>query len=337
MLSEPPPVDCIDAPDAAEYVGHIVPRHRPVVMRGLVAHWPSVAAGRSGPRAIADYLKTLDNGTPTTLFSALPELKGRFFYTDDLRGLNFTTQKIILSDLLDQLVELIGAPHSPGLYAGATPMAQSAAGFCAANPLPLPTPGGEARIWISNATETATHYDGSHNIACVVAGSRRFILFPPEQVRNLYIGPVDRTPAGQPVSMVDPLAPDLDRYPRFAEAWRHALQAELHPGDALLIPSLWWHHVTGLDELNVLVNYWYRNGPNTAPFAAMMHAVASIRELPPAERTAWREWFDHYVFSADATKAVAHLPEHARGVLSAPSPSRNQMIKSYLMNVLARL
>lgn len=327
-------IECIDAPDAERYVRDIVPQHQPVVMRGLVSHWPAVAAGRDG--TIADYLKGMDSGAPTTLFTAAPELKGRFFYSPDMRGLNFTTSPTTLSGLLDMLVRLAGSPDAPGLYAGATPAVQSAGGFAAANPLPLPTPGGEPRLWIGNATRTATHFDGSHNIACVVAGKRRFILFPPEQVGNLYVGPVDRTPAGQPVSMVDPLAPDLNRYPRFAEAREHALQAELEPGDALFIPSLWWHHVQSTADLNVMVNYWYRTGPNTMPMAAMMHAVASIRELPLPERTAWKAWFDTYVFSPDAAEAASHLPEHARGVLSPPSPGRDGAIKAYLMKILSR-
>lgn len=337
MMQAPAEIESIVAPDAATYVRDIVPRHRPVVMRGLVAHWPIVAAGKAGARAIAAYLKTIDSGVPTTLFCASPASKGRFFYSPDMRGLNFTTRPISLSDLADMLVDLLGTEDPPGLYAGATPASQSATDFDTTNPLPLPTPGGEARIWVGNATQTATHYDGSHNVACVVGGTRRFILFPPEQVANLYVGPVDRTPAGQPVSMVDPLAPDLARYPRFAEAWKHALQAELGPGDALFIPSLWWHHVRSTEDLNVMVNYWYRTGPNTMPFAAVMHAVASIRELPLAERAAWKTWFDHYVFSADAADAVDHLPIHARGVLSPPSPARDQMIKGYLLNILSRL
>ncbi|WP_445192260.1 cupin-like domain-containing protein [Sphingomonas sp. Tas61C01] len=337
MMGKPAEIASIDAPDVTTYLRDIVPQHRPVVMRGLVARWPIVAAGRAGPAAIATYLKAIDSGQPTTLFTAAPDIGGRFFYSNDLRGLNFKSHPIALSDLLDRLVALVGTPDPPSLYAGATPAAQSATAFAAANPLPLPTPGGEPRIWIGNATQTATHYDGSHNVACVVGGARRFILFPPEQVANLYIGPVDRTPAGQPVSMVDPLAPDLARYPRFAEAWKHAQYAELVPGDALFIPSLWWHHVQSTEPLNVMVNYWYRDGPNTMPFAAMMHGVASIRDLPLAERTAWRAWFDHYVFSADAVAAVAHLPDHAQGVLAPPSPGRNQMIKAYLMKILSRL
>lgn len=335
-MVEAAPISELHTADAEIFAREVVPRHRPVVMRSLVTDWPAVEAGRSGPRKIADYLKTLDTGAPTTLFAAAPELDGKFFYSADLRGINFTTKKTGMSDLLDELVALAGTRNPPGLYAGAAPASHNASGFAAANPLPLPTPGGEPRIWIGNATQTATHFDGSHNVAVVVAGKRRFTLFPPEQVRNLYVGPVDRTPAGQPVSMVDPLAPDLARYPRFAEAWEHAQTAELEPGDALFIPALWWHHVQATEDLNVLVNYWYRTGPNTTPFAAFIHAVAAIRELAPAERAAWREWFEHYVFAPDAARATEHLPDYARGVLSPPSPRRNQALKTYLMNVISR-
>ena len=50
MMGEPADIASIDAPDAATYVREIVPRHRPVVMRGLVADWPIVAPGGGPPR-----------------------------------------------------------------------------------------------------------------------------------------------------------------------------------------------------------------------------------------------------------------------------------------------
>src|SRR3546814_19620038 len=84
-----------------------------------------------------------------------------------------------------------------------------------------------------NRIRVAPHYDLMENVACCVAGRRRFTLFPPDQLANLYPGPFELTPAGTPVSMVDPFAPDLDRYPRFAEAGTHARGATLEPGEAL--------------------------------------------------------------------------------------------------------
>ena len=40
--------------------------------------------------------------------------------------------------------------------------------------------------------------------------------------------------------------------------------AELAPGDALFIPTLWWHHVESLDQqLNCLVNYWWNGAIGT--------------------------------------------------------------------------
>ena len=51
---------------------------------------------------------------------------------------------------------------------------------------------------------TAIHHDMFSNLAVVVAGGRRFTLFPPGEVANLYLGPFEFTPAGTPASLVDP-------------------------------------------------------------------------------------------------------------------------------------
>ncbi|WP_446740867.1 cupin-like domain-containing protein [Sphingomonas sp. CFBP 13706] len=189
-------------------------------------------------------------------------------------------------------------------------------------------------MWIGNATRISTHYDGSANLACVVAGRRRFVLFPPEQLENLYVGPLDHTMAGQPASMVDPDEPDLERYPRFAEAMRHARVADLGPGDAIFIPALWWHNVRSYEPLNILVNYWAEGTEATSPFTAMIHALVAVRDLPPRERAVWRKWFDHYAFDDAADRVADHLPEAARGVLGAASPSRTDRIKQYLLHAL---
>lgn len=313
----------------------VVPRFRPVVIRGLAAHWPAVDAAAAGDAELVRYLSALDSGKPATVLVAPPEVQGRYFYAPDMRGFNFTSEKMPLAALLARLLAERDSDAPQGLYAGSTPTAESLRAFAGENAMPLDVASGEPRIWIGNASRIAAHYDMAANVAVVVAGRRRFTMFPPDQVANLYVGPVDRTVAGQPTSMVDPLGPDLALYPRFAEAQRHAIVADLLPGDALYIPPMWWHHVQAFGALNVLVNYWYGLSAGRSPFAVLMHAVHSIRELPEGERAAWRSWFDHYVFGADAADAAAHLPPHAKGALGPPSPQRDRMIRDYVVGLLS--
>lgn len=309
--------------------------YEPVVLRGQVADWPAVAAGQAGIEATARYVAGFDNGRPAEVMVGQPNIGARFFYSDDLRGFNFKRQQVPLAALLAELVRLAGEARPPALYAGAAATGEHLPGWAAANPLNL-TAGATPRIWLGNATIVSTHFDTSPNLACVVAGTRRFLLFPPDQIANLYVGPLDVTMAGQPASMVDPDAPDLARYPRFAEALRHARVAALEPGDAIFMPPLWWHHVRAEGALNVLVNYWWDRDPQASPFVALAHGLLALRDLPPAERAAWRQWFDHYVFGPDAASVADHLPPFARGILGPPSPARSDRLKQFLANVFGR-
>lgn len=220
---------------------------------------------------------------------------------------------------------------------GSTTLDTYLPGLRADNPITLPQAEPLASIWIGNRTRIAAHQDLPDNLACVVAGRRRFTLFPPEQLANLYIGPLDLTPAGQPVSLVDITAPDLERFPRYAQALEHALVADLEPGDAVFMPSMWWHHIQALDGFNVLVNFWWRQSPAymDSPMNALMLALLTIRDLPAEQRATWQEVFRHYVFDADADTA-AHLPEAARGVLAPMDDARARALRARLLQRLNR-
>ena len=313
----------------------IVPAYHPVVLRGFAADWPAVRAGCEGGAAVAAYLKSFDNGAPVEAYVGSPEIGGRFFYSDAERAVNFERRPGAISAILDEILAMGDQADPPAIYVGSTATPRVLPGFAEANDHDLLAVPVEPRLWFGNATTAQTHYDMADNIAVVVAGRRRFTLFPPEQTANLYVGPLDFTLAGQPISMVLLEAPDLDRYPRFAEAARHGLSAELEPGDAIYIPTAWWHHVRSLDRLNVLVNYWWRDMPPEVgtPFAVLLHGLLAVRHLPAPQRAAWRAIFDHYLFEANGDPA-AHLPDDRKGVLGPLTPRLAQNIRAFLKRAL---
>lgn len=307
---------------------------QPLVFRGLAAGWPLVGQGRTGPRQAFEHLLQFDTGKGAKTMLGTPELAGRFFYAEDMLGYNFAVQTIGLAQVCEQILALLDKPDPPAVYAGSNPVDTYLPGFASVNRLPLPAPGATARVWVGNASHVAPHFDISENIAVVALGRRRVTLFPPQQTANLYVGPLDVTIAGQPVSMVDIRSPDLARYPRYAEAMEHAVVAELGPGDAIYMPSLWWHCIEALDPANILVNYWYNPPANSSPFAALVHAMLAVRDLPAPEKEAWAHWFEHFVFAPEAADAAAHLPPHARGVSGPPGPARAQGVRAFVLRAL---
>ena len=321
--------------DAAMFREHILPSARPAVLRGLVAHWPAVQAGLKSPEALADHIRGFDNGASVRFTEGAPSIQGRFFYNDDLSGVNFEQREGTVGSVLDRLLALQAEVAPPAVAMQSIPEPQALPGFARANPSPLLGENVFPRLWIGNAATVHTHHDPNDNIACAVAGRRRFILFPPGQTRNLYVGPFERTPAGPPVSMVSVVEPDLERHPRFAEAWGAAEVADLEPGDALFIPYMWWHHVQSLDRFSVLVNYWWNEAEApTAPMGALIHAMLAVRDLPPSQRAAWLAMFEAFVFAADDLPG-AHLPEDRRGVQGRLSPAAVTQMRQILARTLS--
>lgn len=314
----------------------------PAVFKGLACDWPLAARGREGAAAAIAYLKSFDAGRPVVGYTGAPEIGGRFFYNEDLTGLNFHAARVPLGEFLDRIGDSIGKAASPAYYIGSTDLDLYLPGLRADNDLGLDAPrfGSEppvVSIWIGNRTVASAHFDMSNNLACSLVGRRRFTLFPPDQVGNLYPGPLEPTPGGQVVSMVDFAAPDLERYPRFAKALEAAQVAELEPGDVLFYPALWWHHVEALEPFNAMINYWWNPSPGfvDTPMNTLLHGLLSLRDRPEPEKAAWRALFDYYVFGP-ADGPAAHLPEHARGDLAPLDAASARRLRANLMNRLNR-
>jgi cupin-like protein len=312
---------------------------QPVVLRGLVAHWPMARAGRASAGEAVAYLQRFEQGDapPAVVTVGPPEIGGRFFYNDDLSGFNFRREHVPLGVVLQTLLKYATQERPPAIYIASTTIDTWLPGFRGENDLALDVPDPLASIWIGNRTRIPAHQDVPDNLACVVAGHRRVTLFPPQQLANLYIGPLDFTPAGQAVSLVDFDAPDFTRFPKFATALEHAQVAELGPGDAVFIPSMWWHYMQALEDFNVLVNYWWRRSPGwmDTPMNALLLALMTIRELPPQERETWRDVFQHYVFDADPATSE-HIPEKARSVLGVFDEDKARALRARLLQRINR-
>jgi hypothetical protein len=326
--------------DAAMFADAILPLNRPAVLRSLVADWPAVSKARQSAQSLADYLRPRCNNKPVSALVGAPEIHGRFFYRDDLQGFNFARQRLPLGKLMSFLLEQQGNKDAPALYAGAVSAAQHAPALLAENTLdllPSSVPR-QASLWIGNRTRVAAHWDHQHNVACVIGGRRRYTLFPTDQIKNLYIGPLDHAPAGVPISLVDFHRPDFERFPRFRDALACAEVAELGPGDALYMPSLWVHHAESLDDFGLMMNFWWQDWPmqQLSPFFTMLHALLTVRNLPPSVREGWRALFDLYVFQSDGDP-MAHIPEPARGLFATSTPQRTLAIIAELEQSLGQL
>jgi len=317
----------------------VLAMQQPCVIRGLVADWPLVQAATRSDADAVSYLQRFANpALPAVATIAPPQAGGRIFYDASLRGFDFRREQIPLGVALDTLLKYRDQPDAPLIYLGATTLETYLPDLDDANGVDLGARETLASIWIGNRSRVPVHQDLPDNLACVAAGHRRFLMFPPTQLANLYIGPLDVTPAGQPVSLVDPLAPDLARYPKFAEAWNHAVVADLGPGDAIFMPGMWWHHIEALDPFNVLVNYWWRRTPAymDAPLTALMAAILCIRQLPAHERATWQDVFRHHVFEFDEAAVAGHIPEPARGVLAPLDEARAANLRAHLVQRLQR-
>jgi len=289
---------------------------RPVILRGLVRHWPVVQAALQSPLAFQQYLLQFDSGLKAEAFFGSPSIAGKYYYNDDLKGFNFERRLVKFAEALEAIVSTMDAKDTSSVYIGSLTTNDYLPGFTASNSMPLLSPSVVPRIWLGHASNVSSHYDAFDNIACVIAGKRRFTLFPPEAISHLYVGPIDNTMAGQPVSLAASSAPDPQRFPLFESVKDQVMIAELEPGDALYLPKLWWHKVESLGRLNGLINYWwdgFSSGPD-APYTSLLLSMITIAERPLPERMAWRAFFDHYVFRSNG-HPLQHLPAEQHGLL----------------------
>jgi hypothetical protein len=334
--AEPLPAVAEERLSAGELDARLKDAHAPFVVRGLVADWPLVKAGRTSGAAARAYLLEHRRDRAFTVNIGEPGAGDRLFY-DEAMGMNFRTGRAGLAEIFAGIDANEDRRDAPVIYLSSIDVNDYFEGLHEANHVDLGDRRPIESIWIGTRTRIAAHNDFPNNLACCAVGHRRFTLFPPDQFANLYVGPLDFTPAGRPVSMVDLRNPDFEMFPRFRETLKTAQVAELEPGDAIFIPSMWWHHVEALDPFNVLVNYWWRDSPRYLgqPQDALNHALLAIRDLPEDEKQLWRQMFDYYVFG-DPAAVAAHIPPKARGILAPLDAEQAGKLRANLLRSLSR-
>lgn len=328
------PIPEVEASGFEDMKPHIA-EQKPFVVRGLVQQWPLVKAGKVSAKTAREYLLSKARDIPFVVNLGSHEHAGRMFYQDDM-SMNTQMGKARLPAVFERIDEIEEAAEQQIVYLSSVDVKKFFDGLHEENSIDFGDLTPLESIWIGTRTRVAPHNDFPDNIACVAVGQRRFTLFPPEQFRNLYIGPIDNTPAGRAISMVDLHKPDFDVFPKFVDALDVAQTSVLDAGDVIFIPTMWWHQVDGLSPFNAMINYWWRRTPNYlgSPQNALNHAIMAIRELPRNERAIWRDLFDYYVFESKP-EVTDHIPEQGHGILGPMTPRSAARIRNHLIRMLS--
>lgn len=107
-------------------------------------------------------------------------------------------------------------------------------------------------LWMGPAgCVSRLHIDKLPNLVVQMIGRKKWFLFPKDEMELVYLPAPHSTPR---FSRLDPEAPDLVAFPRFARARPYVF--ELAPGEALYVPPSWPHHVRSL-EFSISLNFWW--------------------------------------------------------------------------------
>lgn len=108
----------------------------------------------------------------------------------------------------------------------------------------------QTNLWMNiDASTSALHYDGFHNILYVDQGSKHITLISPKYTEILYPGSSHSLSTANHSSVASSSISSLSEI---------SLTSILQPGDAVFIPEGWWHRVRS-QEFTVALNYWFRS------------------------------------------------------------------------------
>src|SRR6202050_5042408 len=152
FLSKLPGIPSASIKTAAE-LESAVRASKPLILRGLMEHWPALAAGRASPSTLGNYLKSMDRGTAVPVMEAPASTHGRFGYSADLREFTFSTRQRGISETLDRIEHQIDRPNAPIIAFQMLPLATHLPDFVHQNLMPL-LPRVEPLLWLGGPVRT---------------------------------------------------------------------------------------------------------------------------------------------------------------------------------------
>jgi len=315
---------------------------KPVILKGLVKDWPLVKTGQQGIFPAMQMLEDNYSQKPMLVYRAPASIKGRFGYNDNYTGFNFAAERSTIPSVLDIIRNELDKEEHEYLYVNSLILNEGFPALAASHSLAFNHPEFEqnqvlAKIWIGTESLAACHFDQPKNLACCVLGKRRFTLFPPNQIENLYPGPLHPTPGGQVVTIANLAEPDFEKFPRLKTALENAWIADLEPGDGLYYPSMWWHEVTAFERFNIMVNFWWMTTERYKgnPMDVLLNGMMSLRDKPEDEKRAWKALFDYYVFG-EGEVVREHLPPECQGALGEMTEINARRLRAMLISNLNR-
>lgn len=146
-----------------------------------------------------------------------------------------------------------------------TPLGSTPAFRALSGRLGLRFPATNLNIWVGPSGHTeCLHYDPVDGTLMQLHGEKKLILFPPDQLENLYPFPLHAhlrhgLKLRSWFSQVYPDRPDFEAFPKLRDALQHRYEVILQSGEVLFIPVGWWHEVIALgDEMVCSVNqFWH--------------------------------------------------------------------------------
>ncbi|XP_039905676.1 bifunctional peptidase and (3S)-lysyl hydroxylase JMJD7 [Simochromis diagramma] len=258
-------------PEPLQFHRDWIAPNKPCIIRNAFSHWPALA--KWSPDYLREKVGSKVISVAVTPNGYADAVNGDRFVMPEERQMSFSSVLDIIegkvdkgggvfyvqkqcSNLLQELPELT-ADVQPHIAWMSTALGK------------LPD---AVNFWLGEANAiTSMHKDHYENLYCVVAGEKHFVLMPPTDRPFIPYGlfqpavyhqrddgefeVIDQSDSEMvPWIPLDPLNPDLERFPQYRRA--RPLHCSVKAGEMLYLPSLWFHHVQQSHGC-IAVNFWY--------------------------------------------------------------------------------